>query len=659
MRLWAFRAILVVTPLLLLLLGEAALRLVPGSGYPPLVVTLARDGDDVLFSTNAVFPERFFQERLEGALVASGRMRAEPFREDGAYRVVVAGASSVQGYPHPHRLAYPALLEAMLADARQGAVRVFNLGITSIASFAVARTVDEALALRPQAVVLYTGHNEFYGLFGAGAGDHAALRYELMAWRLPRLLQRLIDTARGQEVSSAQLLETMARRGTIAPGDPRRAAAASALERHLVEAVTRLRQAGVRPVLCTLASNLEDFAPAASVLADSTTAEGRRWWAAVEAARRDLEKEGGAAQALARLDSVRAIQPDAAWAVYLEGRALRRLGRHDEADSALVRARELDTMPWRAPQEHNRVIRRVAARHDVDLVDAEALFAEASAPTLPGWEWMVDHVHPTVNGQALLAAATARVLLGGAAASQLGERDVYIRRQGWIPVEAVRVDQGMAELLGSPPMDRFHRDEAQLFRRRAAERWTRLSPAEQRGAERWMSHRETTPLALEVADQLYQDRHFDRALAHYRASRLEAPYTPRGDLWAAVQIGWCADLSGLPADAIDDELTEALERTRFVAQAPDVDPAFVDFVRGSLHHFLGQAQPALAHLERAFGDAGFRRRFLYSLFPPLAERLVEAGRVDEARRFAALASSETDGSPYFGQLVATLERDMP
>ena len=78
-------------------------------------------------------------------------MAPRPFIEPSAlptYRVAVVGASTVQGFPHPRRLAAAAFLEAMLQDAlphRQ--VEVFNLGITSIASFAVAQTLADAFAL--------------------------------------------------------------------------------------------------------------------------------------------------------------------------------------------------------------------------------------------------------------------------------------------------------------------------------------------------------------------------------------------------------------------------------------------------------------------------------------------------------------------------------
>ena len=80
-------------------------------------------------------------------------MGAQPFFEPAPrkrLRVVFAGASTVQGYPYVQSLAAPAFLAAMLQDIWPNKeVQVFNLGITSIASFAVVRVVEDALQLEP------------------------------------------------------------------------------------------------------------------------------------------------------------------------------------------------------------------------------------------------------------------------------------------------------------------------------------------------------------------------------------------------------------------------------------------------------------------------------------------------------------------------------
>ena len=122
------------------------------------------------------------------------RFFVEPAPEN-LYRVVFVGASTVQGFPHPRRLAAASFLESMLQDAMPDrTVEVFNLGITSIASFAVAQVVKDALALEPDLVVVYTGHNEFYGIYGA----EESARYNELDYSLRQLhLAHLVQSALG------------------------------------------------------------------------------------------------------------------------------------------------------------------------------------------------------------------------------------------------------------------------------------------------------------------------------------------------------------------------------------------------------------------------------------------------------------------------------
>ena len=198
-RIWLFRIFSILVGLMLVGVVEALLHLVPGLNPQPLVITLAEKGDAAVRSINPLYPAIYFFQQLKGQRLARGRMAPRPFIEPSAlptYRVAVVGASTVQGFPHPRRLAAAAFLEAMLQDAlpsRQ--VEVFNLGITSIASFAVAQTLADAVPLiKPDAVVVYTGHNEFYGIYGSHQEHRThlynTLHYNLMRWKIPQIAGR-------------------------------------------------------------------------------------------------------------------------------------------------------------------------------------------------------------------------------------------------------------------------------------------------------------------------------------------------------------------------------------------------------------------------------------------------------------------------------------
>ncbi|SVD24615.1 uncharacterized protein METZ01_LOCUS377469, partial [marine metagenome] len=287
---------------------------------------------------------------------------------EGLLRVVFAGASTVQGFPHPRRLSAARVFQEMLSDATGRPVQVVNLGVTSLASFAVVRIVEHAVELDPNVIVVYTGHNEFYGIYGIGGSNR--LHYELMDWRLPLALRRLVDSLRGTRVSSAALLETLSRKGEVDSDDPRRVQAARSLRANLEDLADLGEQHGIPIVLCTLAANDAGFAPAGSSSPPIDGEAMTAWMAHVSRAERLRTVPKAHREMIAHLDSAASLSDDHAWPTFLRGVALHNAGSNDEASHHFLRARELDTLPWRAPARHNREIREVAAARDaVDLAD--------------------------------------------------------------------------------------------------------------------------------------------------------------------------------------------------------------------------------------------------------------------------------------------------
>ena len=552
------------------------------------------------------------------------------------YRVVFVGASTVQGFPHPRRLAAASFLQAMLADAwPEREVEVVNLGITSIASFAVAEVVEDALVLSPDLVVVYTGHNEFYGLYGGGR--YQRMKYFLRQLHLTQLVDGLIESI-GTKDEPTDLIKMAAVRGEVPLHSSGRATAEQNLRDNLQRVSRLCERAEVPLVLCTIVANDAGLAPVGS-----TEGDGGAWKAQVEQAAQVLTRgyvaPDDAEDALQQLEQVETLSSEHAWLWYLQGRALERLGRDAEAWRAFRKARDLDTMPWRAPTAHNAVIRAVAKEHGAVLADVEAAFADAAPVQGVGWEWMVDHVHFSVAGQALLA----RTVLHSVAGLQnidlglLRSAEAYRRDLGDLPVERVVAYNKMGAMLAQAPLHQYNGHNARYLNQLGAMEGQRLFLGERRGVEQWIEQGRQGPLVLAVADQLFTERDFARAQVHYAAARREVPFTRRG-LWAAVQWGWCIKMQGMAlTDEQRDEVRAALKQAGFLAHDPAVGAAFVDFVKGQLYHLLEERDPALLHLERAFLAEDFRRRYALSLFQALAFELVWAGRVEDAREYARLS----------------------
>ena len=652
-RIWFLRLATVAVGVALVVGAEGLLRLVPGLGPSPLVVTLAEDeaSGESLHATSRFYAQRFFAQ-YKGRLAAAGQMGEHFFVEPepaNRYRVVFVGASTVQGFPHPRRLAAASFLQAMLADAwPEREVEVVNLGITSIASFAVAQVVEDALVLSPDLVVVYTGHNEFYGLYGAGR--YQRLQYFFQQLRLTHLVDGLLGGI-GTRDEPTDLIKMAAARGEVPLHSSGRATAEQNLRDNLRRVSRLCERAQVPLVLCTVVANDAGFAPVGSTEGDEA------WKARVEQAAQVLTRGyvalEDAEDALPQLEQAAALSSEHAWLWYLQGRALERLGRDAQARRAFRKARDLDTMPWRAPTAHNAVIRAVAKEHGAVLADVEAAFADAAPAQGVGWEWMVDHVHFSVAGQALLA----RTVLHSIAGLQnidlelLRSAEAYRRDLGDLPVESVVAYNKMGAMLAQAPLHQYNGHNARYLKQLAAMEGQRLSLGERRGVEQWIEQGRQGPLVLAVADQFFTERDFARAQVYYAAARREVPFTRRG-LWAAVQWGWCVEMQGMTlTDEQRDEVRAALKQAGFLAHDPAVGAAFVDFVKGQLYHLLAERDPALLHLERAFLAEDFRRRYALSLFQALAFELVWAGRVEDAWEYARLVGGEVGQEAHFLRIV--------
>ena len=657
--------------LVLVALIEGGLRLIPALDPPAFVLQLAHVEGRVLHAVNPDYARRFFADMAE-PIRRGIRMTPRPYLEpapEGALRVLFAGGSTVQGYPHPKRLSAPSYLQEMLGDlCPERQIEVFNAGITAASSFVVARAVEDGIAaLEADLVVVYTGHNELYGVYGAASlaqGGQAVwmkrVHYSLVQWRLRPLVGKLIGPL-GKEEADGPLIEVMSKAGAIPAFDPRRAQAAANLETNLRDVAAFCRAQRIPLVLCTVTSNERGFAPA-RIEPPLPDGERTRYVDFLVQGDREQASPG----ALVALEQAEALYADDAYLHFLRGYHLEQLGRGAEARATYVQARELDSRPWRATAALNEVVRRVAAEEEVLLADVEARFRAHSPEAGVGWELMADHLHPTAAGQVLLARAIVAALEGvpdpwkvaPGAAGRLATADEYRRRLGDLPVERLAVLRAMAVLLAAPPLDEGNERRVQTLREQAAALWDELSAGEQSGVERWRTGAGPELLALNVGDACYAAQEYERARAYYRAARLEEPYTIWGDLRSTLRYVRCGQLVGNPIGSTERvELSTLLDRLRFLSEAPDFSLGLQDFIRGYAFHLLGEHVKALAELESAVQDANIRKTFTTDLLELLVIELMSAGRLADAERYvveiAAEQGQEAFGRALVGQIRAS------
>ncbi len=85
--------------------------------------------------------------------------------------------------------------------------------------------------------------------------------------------------------------------------------------------------------------------------------------------------------------------------------------RYDKARGAYLEAKEQDLCPLRIVQPMNEAVLDIAEESSVPLIDADRLISERSTHRIPGGDWLIDHVHPTIEGHQLLADALADLIV--------------------------------------------------------------------------------------------------------------------------------------------------------------------------------------------------------------------------------------------------------
>lgn len=368
-----FLAITLAFPLLFLLAVEGGLRIFWRSGAIPVFVRAPLAGDYLV--ANPQLARRWFAYESRPPAPAG-----EPFarrKPERAFRIFVLGESSTAGFPYPRNVTFSRLVRDVLRDGLPGdSVEVINLGIAATNSYAMADIAGDVIAQQPDAVLIYAGHNEWYGALGVGSTESWASNSALVrtALRLQRLrigmaLRKLIVALRRDSGANApdpgavSFMETLARDKDMPFDGPAYQQGVAQFADNLAHIVERFRRAGIPLFAASLASNLRDQSPLNSAnnrLADSVF--------------------GQAHAALARRDTA-------------------------AARVAFIRARDLDVVRFRAPTAFDSVVKTVLQLHGGVYVPVAESFAAASPGGIPGSNLFLEHVHPTAEGYALIARA--------------------------------------------------------------------------------------------------------------------------------------------------------------------------------------------------------------------------------------------------------------
>lgn len=343
-------------------------------------------------------------------------------KPEGTYRIFVMGSSAAMGEPEP-AFGFARMLQAMLEETYAG-VRfdVVNTAMTAINSHVVVSIARDCARFDPDLFVVYMGNNEVVGPYGAGSTlksfspNLQAIRASiwLRSLRLGQVIEGSLGMLSGAGEPPAEWRGMeMFMNNRVAADDPRMETVYSHFRANLESIVNTANAAGARMVLSTVASNLRDNPPFASLHRnDLSEADLRSWQERYDAAVA-LEDAADFPAAAERYQEASRLDDRYADLHYRLARCLYRLGRFDDARSHFVLARDLDVLRFRADTSISEVIRETGRRlasRGVVLVDAERAFDHSGLTQhgIPGEELFYEHVHMTPEGNHELAQAVFR-----------------------------------------------------------------------------------------------------------------------------------------------------------------------------------------------------------------------------------------------------------
>jgi tetratricopeptide (TPR) repeat protein len=412
-RLLLFKGIsIVLVPLLILFLIEMGLRLFNYGHNLSLFVEFKENKDYLVLNPDA--SKRYFADEN---IATTGN--TEPFKkkkDNNTIRIFILGESTTIGYPYFHNGSFHRWLQYRLTRIFPDKnFEIINLSLTAVNSYTVLGFAKEVVNYEPDAVLVYTGHNEYYGALGAGStqtlGSNPAaidLILKLRELRLSQLVINVYEGARNALGSSkisagGSRMQLMVQKQEIAYHSDLYEKGVVQFSTNMDQLMDLFNQKHIPLFISNLVSNEKDLKPFISFKPDSNKSPGFKtnFGAGLKAFQgNDLIS---ADNYLKKADQAYGSSADCK---YYLGQIAWQQGNFAQAKKYFASAKDLDGLRFRAPEQFNEIITQLCKKYpDTHLVDTRTAFEANANHGIVGNDLTVDHVHPNMKGYSIMSDA--------------------------------------------------------------------------------------------------------------------------------------------------------------------------------------------------------------------------------------------------------------
>jgi lysophospholipase L1-like esterase len=403
-----FKTIAILLPFIFLIILEIILRLF---NYGTDYTVFLKDETGTYLFLNPEIGKKYFSSEKNATVGA-----IDPFlkkKDSNTYRIFVMGESSAAGYPYLHNGNFPRDLKFRLQTTFPDKnIEMINVALTATNSYTLLDFTDAIVEQKPDAVLIYVGHNEYHGTMGiastSGTGANRFWKKTILFCQRSRLFQLLLNLSGNFKKTNAvltdenrSLMERMAWKQQVPLHSKLFDEGVQQFDENLDEILQKFNKNNIPVYIGNLVCNKKDIKPFISALAD--TMHNAEWKKYYDKGLADYTKKN--------LDSAfahlyRANQIDSSFALchYLLGKIAYSKGDYGNAYRFYNTAKELDNLRFRAPEVFNNVLSKKAAKYkNVTLVQVQEEFEKNSPHGIIGNELLLEHVHPNINGYYLMA----------------------------------------------------------------------------------------------------------------------------------------------------------------------------------------------------------------------------------------------------------------
>jgi len=377
----AFTIFMLLVPVLFFALLEAGLQVFQYGIDTRLFISIP-DATSRFYGINPEVGKRYFyRENFNPSPRKDLFLKVKPAN---GYRIFVLGGSTTAGFPYGNNITFTRILGKRLADTFPDRhIEVVNTALTAINSYTLLDFMDEILAQKPDALLIYAGHNEFYGALGVASMESLGqirpvvkLFLKLKNYKTFVLIRNLtgriymglhgVSTAARMQDPMKTVMSRMVGNKSIPLDSPLYKAGKKQFQANLGKILVKAQAAGVPVLISDLVCNISDQPPFTSIASDT-------------------------------------LPP--AETVFARAQKLEQERQYDKARAAYYRAKDLDALRFRATEDFNDIIRSAAAAFGAPVVPMQAVFTESSPNGLVGNTLIHEHLHPNIAGYFLMAEA--------------------------------------------------------------------------------------------------------------------------------------------------------------------------------------------------------------------------------------------------------------